>query len=216
MTPEVQARLFEPFFTTKEPGKGTGLGLSTVYGIVKQSGGAITVQSTPGAGTAFRVLFPAIEGAGIAESPAAPKEPAGGTETILLVEDESGVRNYVCEVLRTHGYCVLEAAAGMDAIGFARHYAGPIHLLLNDIVLPGMNAAELVREFLALRPGIPTLQMSGCPESLGEQMTEGNFPLQKPFRAEALLNSVRRALDERQSSAKTISVWIGVYWGQRH
>ena len=195
MTPEVQARLFEPFFTTKEPGKGTGLGLSTVYGIVKQSGGAIGVHSAPGIGTSVRILFPAAAGTPVADEPPSAVAPASGTETVLLVEDESGVRHYMCEVLSEHGYRVLDAANGPDALGLAGHFAGTIHLLITDVALPGMNGPEIASRFLALRPGTPVLRVSGYPESFGARMEGSSASLQKPFRPEDLLRRVREVLD---------------------
>ena len=199
MTPEVQARLFEPFFTTKEVGKGTGLGLSTVYGIVKQSGGSITVHSTPGIGTSFRVMFPAVEADEPAEFHAGPDGPLEGAETVLLVEDETGVRNYVREVLESHGYCALDAARGEDAIQLAERYRGRIDLLLTDVVLPGMKGSEVVERFLALRPDAAVLRMSGYPERFGAQLSKGAAHLQKPFTAEKLLRRIRELLDAPKS-----------------
>ena len=199
MTQEVQARLFEPFFTTKEPGKGTGLGLSTVYGIVKQSGGSIAVHSSPGIGTTLRILFPAV---GVMEHPMAPEPEeisVGGTETLLLVEDQTAVRNYIGEVLKEHGYRVLNAANGMEAIEVSGHYGGLIDLLLTDIVMPGMSASELIAQFLALRPGTPVLRMSGYPGRLGAQLggrlEHGTPYLQKPFTPQVLLARIRNLLD---------------------
>lgn len=197
MTPEVQARLFEPFFTTKEPGKGTGLGLSTVYGIVKQSGGSITVHSGPGLGTAFRILFPAVSGEGLAEDPARPEALAGGSETVLVLEDEPGVRAYVRDTLQANGYCVLEAASGEEALGIARHHKQTIHLFLTDIVLPGISGPQLIQEFRALRPGVPVLRMSGYPDRYGAQPVDGISHLQKPFSPRVLLTRVRKILDSR-------------------
>jgi len=201
MTPEVQARLFEPFFTTKEPGKGTGLGLSTVYGIVKQAGGSINVHSTPGLGTSVRILFPAAGKAPAPQPKPLTEAPARGAETVLLVEDETGVRHFVRDVLEEHGYRVLDAATGLDAIETARHYRGPIHILLTDIVLPGMNGAEVIRQFLLLRPGTQVLCMSGYPERFGVQMNSEIPYLQKPFAAEGLLRQIRVTLDSPKTHA---------------
>ena len=196
MTPEVQARIFEPFFTTKEPGKGTGLGLSTVYGIVKQSGGAISLNSTPGVGTAFRVLFPAVSNDGSVQA-SEPAEPAArGAETILVVEDEPDLRGYLRKVLTAQGYRVLDAPAGAPALDIARNHSGPIHLLLTDTVLPGMNGHEVATEFQALRPRVPVLLMSGYPERFDPHL-KGEIPLmRKPFTAEALLKRIRGILDD--------------------
>ena len=201
MTPEVQARLFEPFFTTKEPGKGTGLGLSTVYGIVKQSGGSISVHSSPGIGTSVRVLFPAIDDRWTPEAVDEPECASSGTETLLIVEDETGVRRYVCRVLESHGYRALDASRGEDAIEIARRYGGPIDLLLTDVVLPGMSGADVVRHFREIRPGVPVLRMSGYPERFGAQMSDGIPMLQKPFTANVLLNRLRKILDTARGAA---------------
>jgi len=195
MTPEVQARLFEPFFTTKEVGKGTGLGLSTVYGIVRQSGGSIKVHSTPGIGTSVRVLFPAVGSKEIAVVSESGEGPMEGSETVLLVEDEPGVRNYVRKVLESHGYRALDAARGEDAIQIAERYKGEIDLLLTDLVLPGMKGSEVIERFLALRPGAGVLRMSGYPDRFGAQLGEGIPHLQKPFTEEKLLRRVRGVLD---------------------
>jgi PAS domain S-box-containing protein len=196
MEPEVQARIFEPFFTTKEPGKGSGLGLSTVYGIVKQSGGAITVHSTPGVGTSIKVFFPAANAADAEEAKPEPVAiPARGNETVLLVEDETGVRNYVREVLEEYGYRVLDAANGTDAIEMTRRCDRTrIDLLLTDMVLPGMNGVEVIRHFSALRPGVPVVRMSGYPERFAAQMLDDIPYLPKPFTPEALLEMVGRTL----------------------
>jgi len=185
MPPDVQARVFEPFFTTKE--NGSGLGLSTVYGIVKQAGGTITVHSSPGVGSTFRVLFPSVE----APETGRTAEPRIGTETILLVEDEDAVRKYVLALLSRHGYTVLDAANGRDAIELARRYRSPIHLLLTDTVLPGMGGAETAHEIESLRPGIPVVRMSGY----AEHTKASEFFIQKPFAPEALLGGIRAALD---------------------
>jgi two-component system cell cycle sensor histidine kinase/response regulator CckA len=195
MTPEVKARLFDPFFTTKEAGQGTGLGLSAVYGIVKQCRGTISVHSTPGLGTSIRILFPALDDGRAPESPEAPEADAEGTETVLLVEDETGVRDFIRGVLEGHGYRALGAARGIDAIEIARRHDGPIHLLLTDVVLPGMNGTEVVRQFVALRPGIPVLLMSGYPQRFGTQLNQGIPHLQKPFSSHELLKRMREIFD---------------------
>jgi CheY-like chemotaxis protein len=195
MTPEVQARIFEPFFTTKEPGKGTGLGLSTVYGIVRQSGGAVTLDSSPGVGTAFRILLPAVDNEGAAQ-PSEPAQPSAlGTETVLVVEDEPALRGYLRNVLTAHGYRVLDAHAGAPALEIARHHGGPIQLLLTDAVLPGMNGAEVAHEFQVLRPHVPVIFMSGYPERFDLQLQRDIPLMRKPFTAEALLKRIREILD---------------------
>ncbi len=193
--PEVKARMFDPFFTTKQPGKGTGLGLSTVYGIVKQCGGSISVNSELGRGTEFTILLPAVEaqrGAG-AVLPAASMP--SGTETILLAEDEPGVRSFVRMSLERQGYRVLECSNGVEAIERARQHPDSIDLLLTDAVMPQMGGAELVLQFAACRPGVPVLRMSAHSDLIWPGAdAEANY-LQKPFTSAALLTRVRALLD---------------------
>jgi PAS domain S-box-containing protein len=199
MTPEVQAQIFEPFFTTKQPGKGTGLGLSTVYGIVRQSGGTISVYSEPGRGSTFKILLPAAE-AELPETPAGETPlTLSGSETILLAEDEPGVRRFILDVLEAQGYRVLEAVDGASASQIAASETGPIHLLLTDLVMPGMSGADLAESFAKLRPGAPVILMSGYGDrALGSVQLESL--IEKPFAPEALLRRVREALD-KQSAA---------------
>ncbi|MCE9582821.1 MAG: response regulator [Planctomycetes bacterium] len=196
-TDEVKARVFEPFFTTKEPGKGTGLGLSVVYGVVQQNGGRIELESAPGKGTTFRILLPmtAAPVAAVAEK----RVPlTGGTETVLLLEDDDGIRTMVLRVLRQAGYTVLEGRNGEEALGVARAHPGDLHLLLSDVVVPGMGGrvvAEKLREF---RPGARVLFMSGYTEDTvtlkGIAHDKVNF-LQKPFAPNTLAARVREVLD---------------------
>jgi len=195
MTQEVQARMFEPFFTTKEPGKGTGLGLSTAYGIVRQSGGSITVHSTPGVGTTFRVFIPATASVPAPETSAGADAPVDGTETILLVEDEAGVRNYIRDELSGHGYRPLDTATGADALLIAEQYKGRIDLVLTDMVLPGMNGTVLIERLLRIRPDVKILRMSGYPDRFGVQKESSIPHLQKPFTAHTLLRKIRDVLD---------------------
>ncbi|MEQ1562565.1 MAG: PAS domain S-box protein [Nitrospiraceae bacterium] len=199
MDAETRSHLFEPFFTTKEQGKGTGLGLSTVYGIVKQSGGSIMVESAPAKGTTFRIYFPRVE----AEAPGAAGateaiDPARGRETILLVEDEPAVRGLVHETLRLHGYTVLEARHGIEALLTSTKYVGPIHLLLTDVVMPQMSGPEVAEKLLTVRPGIKVLYMSGYPDhpvfDQGGVSRETGF-LPKPFSPHVLAQKVREILD---------------------
>lgn len=195
MSPEVQRRAFEPFFTTKDVGKGTGLGLSTVYGIIAQNGGHIRVASEPGVGTTFTILLPLISPAAIADAATSPRTPRG-SETILLVDDELSLRDLAASVLRRQGYWVLEASSGFEALGIAAREPGPIHLLLTDVVMPGMTGAGLARRWLTTRPGTSVLFMSGFtddPESLGLG-PESDF-IAKPFTPSALLGRVRALLD---------------------
>jgi len=193
MSPEVKARIFEPFYTTKEQGKGTGLGLSTVYGIVKQSEGAILVYTEPGKGTTFKILFPAVDASVDPAQPVVAPGDLRGTETILVVEDEEGLQKYVREVLEQRGYTVVTSTNGRDALDEARRFQGPIHLLLTDVVMPKMGGIDLGEDFAALRPGVPVLHMSGYTDRLWKSSTTPNF-IQKPFTPTALLTEVRRLL----------------------
>ncbi len=202
MTPEVQARIFEPFFTTKEQGKGTGLGLAMVYGIVRQTGAAILVDSEPGQGTTFRILFPAVAAPASADTRAAPVPAAlAGKETILLAEDEPGVRKYVREVLQIHGYQILEAVNGGDAVKLATQYDGPIHLLLSDVVMPELGGLDLAERFAAIRPGTPVLLMSGYTDRVARREHVGAF-IEKPFTPAALLARIRAMLDAAHVSSE--------------
>lgn len=192
MSSDVLDRIFEPFFTTKEKGKGTGLGLSTVYGIVHQSGGVVSAESEVGRGTTFRILLPAAPES--AEADSASPQPSGehpGTGTILLAEDEEGVRRFVCSVLRSNGYRVLEAGTGREALEVAERHEGPIHLLLTDVVMPEMGGVELRERFSKARPGVTVLMMSGYAD---RPLPDGPKLLVKPFTPGVLLARVREAL----------------------
>jgi PAS domain S-box-containing protein len=197
MDRETQARIFEPFFTTKEKGKGTGLGLSTVYGIIKQSGGYVFVQSEPGRGTTFTMYFPRVnepsEAIGIV--PVSFKT-VGGSETILLVEDEESVRQLVRETLESRGYRVLEAANGNDALSLAAAHGEHIHLVVTDVVMPGLSGHELAQQLIASRPSIKVLYLSGYAEdALARPLSEGGKTfLQKPFSLQNLARKVREVL----------------------
>jgi PAS domain S-box-containing protein len=201
MGPEVQAHLFEPFFTTKDKGKGTGLGLSTVYGIVKQTGGHIQVESTPGEGTTFRIFLPRHTGEEALQSPVPEAEPARtlqGTETILVVEDDEGVRKRACEILQGYGYVIREAGHGEEALAVAKEHPGPIHLLVADVVMPQVSGPELARRLAPSRPEMKVLFISGYTDgelaSYGV-LREGTSLLRKPFKPEALARRVRALLD---------------------
>jgi CheY-like chemotaxis protein len=160
------ARIFEPFFTTKGEGKGTGLGLATVHGLVAQSGGSVRVRSEPGRGTAFEVWLPASDAPPAREEGPAAPAPAcvTGEGTILVVEDEDPVRGMICETLRSRGFTVLEAAHGGEAVALAERHAGPIHLLVTDVVMAGMTGHQLARELQGRRPELQVLYMSGYAE----------------------------------------------------
>ncbi|MGK2966423.1 MAG: ATP-binding protein [Tepidiformaceae bacterium] len=198
------ARIYEPFFTTKAPGTGTGLGLPTSYGIVTRAGGAIEVQSEVGRGTTFSVYLPTVE---LAADPASHRETGpsdGGTETILIAEDESLIRDLVTRVLEASGYRVLVATESASAMRIAEEYRGPIDLLLSDIVMPGMNGPELARRVRAMRPACPVLLMSGYPEGLriGHEGDPLDQPLlQKPFTRTELLKTVRDAINGSRAAS---------------
>jgi two-component system cell cycle sensor histidine kinase/response regulator CckA len=196
---KTSARLFEPFFTTKESGKGTGLGLATVYGIVKQSGGYISVDSELGKGTAFSIYLPRVTEGGNAKKPGTfPPALACGNETLLLVEDAAPLRDVTREFLKEVGYVVLEAHDALDALKMAKHYQAEISLLITDVVLPGMNGRELAEQLILLRPGMKVLYISGYTDDAivrhGVSKSELTF-LEKPFTQDALTRKVREMLD---------------------
>ncbi len=197
MDDEIQARVFEPFFTTKDLGKGTGLGLSTVFGIVKQSGGHISLSSAPGRGSTFTIYLPRAE-ARVATEGQVVYPPAGGSETILEVEDEDEVRALAREVLELSGYTVLAASGPTEALGIAERHDGPIHLILTDVVMPHMSGPQLAKDIVLLRPGIKVLYMSGYTADAIAQhgvLGPGIVLLQKPFLPDALARKVREVLD---------------------
>lgn len=195
MNAETQARIFEPFFTTKEMGKGTGLGLATVYGVVKQSGGFIWVYSELGHGTTFKTYLPRTMEAMGADRPIGSAPSLRGTETVLLVEDEEALREFTGTVLTQGGYTVLAAERPDKAIDIARKYEGPIHLLLTDVIMPGMNGQALARDLVAIRPGIRVVFMSGYTGFTHPGLVDSNvILLSKPFTREALFHKVREGL----------------------
>lgn len=201
MSAEVQQRLFDPFFTTKEQGRGTGLGLSTVYGIVRQSGGGISVQSESGQGTTFTVCFPKVE-SGVEEQPSASPavKVARGSETVLLVEDDNSLRALAFRVLVRYGYKVLAAADGTEALAIAADRGTAIDGVITDVVMPGMNGRELAERLAAQRPGLSFLFMSGYTDDdvlrRGVLHGESAF-LAKPFTPAQLAHKVREILDAR-------------------
>jgi two-component system, cell cycle sensor histidine kinase and response regulator CckA len=205
MDRETQARIFEPFFTTKEKGKGTGLGLSTVYGIVKQSGGYVFVQSEPGCGTAFTIYLPRVdEPCDALTSAAASPSSVGGSESILLVEDEESVRQLVRETLESRGYRVLEAANGQAGLALAAQYKEPLHLVITDVVMPGLSGHELAQQLLAVRSGLKVLYLSGYAQDAFPPSESHNAFLQKPFTLQSLARKVREVLGPA-SNAKAMS-----------
>jgi two-component system, cell cycle sensor histidine kinase and response regulator CckA len=204
--PGILKHIFEPFYTTKEQGKGTGLGLSTVYGIVKQSGGNIWVYTEVGRGTTFKIYLPQVEGPiELARPEPQPVVALGGTETVLLAEDDDLVRNFVRSVLQEKGYTVLEAHHGTEALRIAIQYVEPIQLLLTDLVMPHMSGKMLARRLSPLRPGIKVLLMSGYSENVslhnGNGTAETSIPfIEKPFTVENLARKVREVLDAQPKS----------------
>ena len=199
MDAETKAHIFEPFFTTKGLGKGTGLGLSIVYGIVKQSNGYIWVYSEPGQGTTFKVYLPRVEEAPETIAPRRSEAALpGGTETILLVEDEPSLRVMARIFLQGKGYTILEAENGQHAVEIAGQYRGQIHLLLTDVIMPGMSGRVLAEAVAASRAGIKLLYMSGYTDALVTQhgiLNPGTQLLEKPFTRDSLLSRVRSVLD---------------------
>ncbi len=203
MDPATLARVFEPFFTTKVQGKGTGLGLATAYGIVKQSGGHIEVESEPGQGTTFRVYLPVAEED--VPTVAVPQELTRtpvGTETVLLAEDEAAVRSLLRRTLEQKGYVVLEAANGKEALQLCREHHGPIHVLLTDVVMPHLNGPDLAKQVQLLHPDVRVIFLSGYADSAvlqrGLDQSQAVF-VPKPFRPETIVRMVREVLDRPHS-----------------
>ena len=202
MSPDVMRRIFEPFFTTKHTGAGTGLGLSMVYGIVRQSGGHVEVRSEPGSGSEFRVVLPAARRAGAEASPprTAGEDSLTGDETLLVVEDEESVRRLAVLSLREHGYRVIEAANGAEALRTLASYDGTIDLVVTDVVMPVMGGRQLVEALKPLRPDARVLYVSGYTDDAvirhGVQRADVAF-LQKPYTPHELAGKVRRVLDGR-------------------
>ncbi len=197
MDAETQARIFEPFFTTKKLGKGTGLGLSTVYGVVKQSGGFIWVYSEPEEGTVFKIYLPCIGEAVSVEKPTIGSIGLlRGTETILLVEDQEALRELTRSLLAGSGYTVLEAEGPDEAVDIAQQHSGPIHLLLTDMVMPGMNGRALAERLAPIRTEMRVVYMSGYTRFTHTELLDFKAPfLTKPFTRDALASKVREVLD---------------------
>jgi two-component system, cell cycle sensor histidine kinase and response regulator CckA len=203
MDAETQAHMFEPFFTTKEPGKGTGLGLSIVYGVVKQTGGWTHVESKPNHGTTFEIYLPSVEEAATASTSTVAQKSSAiprGNETILLVEDEEGIRELASEFLCAQGYTVLHAMDGNDALRIAEGHEDLIHLLVTDIVMPNLGGKELANRLHQVRPVMKVLFMSGYPDHPALNDEEPSQPetiLQKPFALDAFAQKVRSVLDQK-------------------
>lgn len=204
MTQEVRAQAFDPFFTTKPEGQGTGLGLSTVYGIVRQYGGWISVQSEPGAGTSFRIGFPRVDVPAFSVPAVANSKSGSGSETILLVEDRNEVRCFVAAVLGRYGYRVLEAADAAEALLISSQHPEPADLILTDIVMPRMSGRELVQRLAPLYPEMRVLYMSGYTDAAttkhGTDAGNRTAYIAKPFTPEALARKVRSVLDSSSVS----------------
>jgi len=224
--PEIQSQIFEPFFTTKERDKGTGLGLATVYGVVKQSGGYIAVDSEKGKGASFSVYLPRLEQLAAQSAPAvAAPINTRGSETILLVEDAEPLRKLAAMFLQESGYRILSAPDGQQALQMARQNPGPIHLLLTDVVMPGMNGRVLAERLAASQRGMRVLYMSGYTDSFiaGHGVLEaGTHLLHKPFTQETLTRKVRELLDatrdsteKQQTASDAASVFVGADAGPR-
>lgn len=202
---EIRERIFEPFFTTKEKGRGTGLGLSTVYGIVMQSGGNICVHSEPGLGTTFEIFLPRVdESVEELRKTVTRTDPPHGSETILLVEDEEDVRRFVAQVLRKQGYTVLETSCGKDALELTKNYKEPIHMILTDVVMPGMSGRQLTDQLLPFHPKTKVLYMSGYTNNEiihHGVLNGGTHYIQKPFTIGGLAKQMREVLENNSRHA---------------
>lgn len=193
---EIRDRIFDPFFTTKDLGQGTGLGLAVAHGIVEQLGGAIQLESQDGSGTSFHCWFPAVQ----TSSPRPRREsPLTGTETILVIEDEAGVRKVARLALESKGYSVLEASSGAEAVKLVSDYQGPLHCILSDVVMPGMSGPQAVEEIRGQRPHLPVVFMSGYLDgsvTSREELAAGGGFVQKPFSPLSLAKTIRQVLDQ--------------------
>ncbi|RJX24270.1 MAG: response regulator [Desulfobulbus sp.] len=209
MSPELREKIFEPFFTTKGPGKGTGLGLSTVYGIVKQHNGYIHVYSEQDHGTCFKIYLPIVSGDADIQALTTNTSMAGGTETILVVDDDESIRNLILDTLQPLGYNILVASSGSEALELSRSAAVPIDLVLSDVIMPGMNGRQLVDAFRVEQPGIRTILMSGYTDNVIAQhgvLQEGYILVNKPILPIFLANKIREVLDQPPPEQPSTSV----------
>jgi CheY-like chemotaxis protein len=209
MDAETQARIFEPFFTTKEHGEGNGLGLATVYGVAQQAGGHVSVSSEPGHGATFRVYFPRIEAeieaTTIVKPALVPEQLERGSERVLVVEDQDGVREVVCEILSRRGYKVVAARNAQEAQQLSRELSDPFDLIITDVIMPEMGGRELAAAIASEHPEIKVLFMSGYTDRSGrsnEEWTSQQAFIQKPFTASALLHKVREVLNKAKGKPK--------------
>jgi CheY-like chemotaxis protein len=206
MDANTRRHIFEPFFTTKGPGKGTGLGLATVYGVVKQSGGGIIVDSEPGLGATFKIFLPQTQETAVEIAPEEiTTKGSTATGTILIVEDEEALLNITAERLTESGYTILTARDGLHALEIARSFNGRIHLLVTDIMMPKMGGLALARNLAELRPGIRVVFMTGHADreaSYREALRSGADSIQKPFSHDQLIRLVRQALETAQMQAQ--------------
>jgi len=202
MDAETQKHIFEPFFTTKEQAKGTGLGLATVYGVIKQSGGYISVNSALGHGTTFEIYLQQVHVAPEMEQQTLePDDLCEGTETVLLVEDEESLRTLTRDALLESNYTILEASDGLEALEIARQHKGPIHLLLTDVVMPRMSGPALAKQLAIQNPEVKVLFMSGYTgNTYKNESVEAASILRKPFTRRDLNEKVREVLDNRSKS----------------
>jgi CheY-like chemotaxis protein len=197
---EIRRRIFDPFFSTKQEGQGTGLGLSTALGIVRQHHGTVSLYSESGRGTVMHVYLPLTGMDQLRESIADRDVLASGTETLLIVEDNAGVRLVIMRMLSGLGYQILTAGSGADALSIVRSYEGPIHALMTDMIMPGMNGVEVAERVKQLRPDIKVLFASGYPEA---HLTQSGIDLgtrtliRKPFNRTELSRAIRELLDQK-------------------
>jgi CheY-like chemotaxis protein len=201
MSPETMLHLFEPFYTTKPIGKGTGLGLATVYGIIKQSGGYVWAYSEVGVGTTFKVYLP-LEAGSIHPASVAPPLARASGEHVLVVEDEPTVRYMTSRALKEHGYNVLEASDGPEALRLVEHQNGKLDLIITDVIIPGLDGMELARRAASLRPDVPVLFMSGYTDHdiVRRGLLDSDQPfLQKPFTPDALIRRVADLLEQNKN-----------------